>query len=1211
MMRLACFNVLRSTALSVACVAVSAAAEPVVAVGFTSQANWVLAPAAHDRVAIALRNPGASAWDGTLRLEVCDASGHPETSSEQAVHLAAQGQASADTAITVGAQPGERLLRWRLFSKPGQQVAGWERSAMVATDDYAFILFEREPIARGLEFRRDHVSPTEIISGGLHRWVWKCGYQSHPLGWWHSVYANLSDPGFRNGAAPVVDVTAYAIQRADAPINLSADAVIAAGGVVAKGWGSRGPKYVADPPWKEVTAQLDDALFNRTAHPAGDPNLHLTDGCDLRFNACSADGELRSLVVRRYARSGDVAWSRLLRPLGVDCGKDRFVFAPGATVPAVLTIANRAAIPFTATAAVTFSDYRDKQLWKRSVPVTIPAGVSGTCPVSVATTDLPRGVYTLAIDVAGLIRTETLITLSDETPIAKAKDGDFLYGTDIGGPWTDARKLDWADFMGFDLIRNCARTQTNDHADLDGAIAELKRRGLRGHLMADPAWNSDAAKRTEADAKTAEYLTWAATAHGDFLKWYELGNEPDLPFFFGGPTDAYVDGYRTLRNAIKQHDAESVVLNGGLCFAGKEAWTRAHEIVAKMPANEIDAWAYHGHGPGATAERNAWERQDKAVTGAGKQQIIYIETESGLFANDPPTRRRQAQTIVEKLVYVQSKGAPVFFWFSLNMAGRDWGYSTIEREREGRPAALAGRTMMQALKGLKWQAALDLQAPEAEAHLFAAADGRRCAVLWSDRGDITRLIAIGPGATALCTDLWGNQTPAASAGPGCVQVAVGADPLFVSWRTTDPTFTVTVPPPALVLPAVLNVVPGQRAVLPIALRNPTAVALAGTLHLTVVGGAPVKPTVQEQAVQLAASGTANATATFDVAAIATSAWPRQWTVFAPLDGEIDPGGFSAIPSTIANSSKDVRPLVGIPDGLDLDLAALCGGVAEKKQALCFATLVADRDSTIEIGASADWWMEWYVNGQRVFSTIDGGNQAPQQILAHVFTVQLKRGSNLLAVRVLSGSGGFRMVAGGPDELAAARRERAGEPDAVRVELRNGTQVLASEPVPVHVLRPVDALDPVPLATATDWTTQVVDGQLGSVTNLFAAQPESARWYQGPADLSARIWLRQSTEGLVVAMAVRDDLDRPGDHAVVRCAAGATLDQRWEQPFTRLKRDDTARLTWYQLTIPRARVGTARFAIQVEVHDDDWGEEKQWAAWGAGTDPERWYQAWLR
>ena len=79
------------------------------------------------------------------------------------------------------------------------------------------------------------------------------------------------------------------------------------------------------------------------------------------------------------------------------------------------------------------------------------------------------------------------------------------------------------------------------------------------------------------------------------------------------------------------------------------------------------------------------------------------------------------------------------------------------------------------------------------------------------------------------------------------------------------------------------------------------------------------------------------------------------------------------------------------------------------------------------------------------------------------------------------------------------------------------------------------------------------------------------------------------------------------HAVV-----AVIEDATDGHAARLStRDDKEKETLYLATVPRARIGADRFAIQVQVEDDDWGELKQHATWSAGNDAEEWFQAWLR
>lgn len=1170
---------------------------------FASADGWVVAPGSDGRAAITVRNRAGGVWDGTLRVEVCDRGGRLLDAQERPLRVAAGKETTEEVTVPLRSRAeGEHLLRWRLLRGPKdnrKQDAGWERSCVVAGPRAAFVLFEREPITRGIDFDRQRIAPVQITSGGLKRWVWRLAPGSAEEPWWRSTRFTLGDAAFRDGAMPVVDVDVRARLFGDAPMTITADTDSGGGGRIAFGWGGRGPGYLEDPPWRGLHATLDDARFAARKH-TGAPGDLLASGCDLRFNACAADGDIRSIVLLGHDRQKP-DWKRMLRPLGVDLGSDRYVFAPGTPVTARLRLANRSLVPYRGTLTASFANDLEVESWRREIPVEIEPDKTAEIPIEIDTKGLPMGVYRLALRVDAHIETRTLFGLSDLAVLPKAKPGEFLYGADLGGTWRDTRKLDWADYMGIDILRNSA----GGLDQLDEAVPVLRARGIQGTLMVDPPWDPDAGKRAKMAEDLAAKLEKAARTHADFLRWYELGNEPDLLFFYAGPIDAYIEGYRTMHAAIKRGDPDSVVMNGGLCYAGEEGWRRAHELIAKLPNELVDAWSYHGHGPGIKAERDAWERQDRAVRAVGKGGKPLLETESGLHAITPVELRRQAQTIVEKAIFAQSKGADFLLWFNLHMGESEWGYTTIEREREPRPAVLAHRAMVATLRGLRHVGTLDLAASGAEGHRFAAGD-RRALVLWSDAAEMTRTIAIGPGCKDLRRiDLFGNATPEREVAAGQVRLMIGADPVYLTWTAGDAESVARVLPPALVAPARLRVVPGRPAQLALTVRNGGDQPLAARIATSVQGEAPIR--IPEDATATVTPGTESAvTVPLEVAAVATSTWPRQWTVFAPVAGNVDLAGMTDIPRALGGVDASLRAQPGVPDGNGgVDLAPLAGGVKEKRQALCFAWLESETGGPVEIGTGADWWMEWWVNGERIGSTLDSGNGGAAGILNRTFTARLKPGRNLLAVRVLSGSGGFRLAAGGATEIAAARRAREGRRDALQVELHGADGMLAREQVVVEVLRPLDAV-----AGKPDWTALAPDGVLGAVANRYQAQPDETRWYRGGDDFSGRIWARAAADGLQVAIAVQDDLQKAGDRCVLRLAVGPTLSERIEVPLA-VRRDDAAKLTWYTATVPSARLGADRFAIQVHAMDDDWGELKQDARWGEGDDPEGWFQAWIR
>ncbi len=143
-------------------------------------------------------------------------------------------------------------------------------------------------------------------------------------------------------------------------------------------------------------------------------------------------------------------------------------------------------------------------------------------------------------------------------------------------------------------------------------------------------------------------------------------------------------------------------------------------------------------------------------------------------------------------------------------------------------------------------------------------------------------------------------------------------------------------------------------------------------------------------------------------------WPRHWMVFPNVAGDrINFAGIDALPGKLEWDGKSaIGQSVTSQEGR-IDIAPLGGGVGERKEAILFAEIESPRAQTVQIGASADWYMEWFVNGQKAYSTLESGNVGAQSLTSHVFPVALRAGKNLVAVRVQSGSRGWNFLSGGP------------------------------------------------------------------------------------------------------------------------------------------------------------------------------------------------------
>ncbi len=150
-------------------------------------------------------------------------------------------------------------------------------------------------------------------------------------------------------------------------------------------------------------------------------------------------------------------------------------------------------------------------------------------------------------------------------------------------------------------------------------------------------------------------------------------------------------------------------------------------------------------------------------------------------------------------------------------------------------------------------------------------------------------------------------------------------------------------------------------------------------------------------------------------------WPTRWTVFyTPEERRILRAGsardaisppsqqdLSRIPENLVIDEQALQKIqLETPPSGVLDLAGALGATFDGRTAFAYATLEVRERIELTIYAGADYWMQWWVDGQSVFDTLNGGNRTSVAEVAHSFSVDLEEGSHVLVVRVISGSGGW-------------------------------------------------------------------------------------------------------------------------------------------------------------------------------------------------------------
>jgi hypothetical protein len=590
------------------------------------------------------------------------------------------------------------------------------------------------------------------------------------------------------------------------------------------------------------------------------------------------------------------------------------------------------------------------------------------------------------------------------------------------------------------------------------------------------------------------------------------------------------------------------------------------------------------------------------------------------------------------MVYAQSEHEPLLMFFRLFMegdsSGTEGGYGLSDNFIEPHPAIFAYRNMVERLRHQTYERTLDLagkaSAPGIDAYVFAerridgSLSGRKTLVVFAENPSQTGLqfkldTPTASVDSAKLYDMYGNASPAPLRAGNITALNVGENPVFLSWTSAGDASQVDVIPPMLALgdhqPLLVNAANTVRVIVHNALAEPlqTAVSLAAQTRVT----ATITPAVVDLQLGPGQSSTASFRVSLDQSRIPLRL-PHWWKVFTGVAADqADPAHLTAIPDTLPGAAG---PLAGqyvwSPDNR-LDFAKLAGGFTERRAALALAYLDSAEDVSLPCAASADWYMAWYANGTKVYDTLDVGNRGGT-LADHTFELPLKKGRNLITVEVLSGSGGWALSYGGPKERQIAT-SGGKDPDCLLVTAAsqgNGPDPLA---VPVNLQETLPTLSA--QASLDDFSTWPTEEPFAvpdeaAIRNLWVKEPDSTKWYAGPADLSARFWLRDSGDKLEFVAIVTDDkqveasslqdLDQ-GDavrvvlaadngHVLVDSIGGLVTGKPANRstvplPFF-VTADTKSHQILYRWEIPKTLLGGNPFRLSASVLDNDSGYLKQ-------------------
>ncbi|NMA19270.1 MAG: hypothetical protein GX927_01720, partial [Lentisphaerae bacterium] len=142
-------------------------------------------------------------------------------------------------------------------------------------------------------------------------------------------------------------------------------------------------------------------------------------------------------------------------------------------------------------------------------------------------------------------------------------------------------------------------------------------------------------------------------------------------------------------------------------------------------------------------------------------------------------------------------------------------------------------------------------------------------------------------------------------------------------------------------------------------------------------------------------------------------FPRHWLVFADVDRNLE--------APVDTIPQEIGGVKGQPMTLNGGLLSLKPYFAKPQLRNCawlYAEIEAPYACEYTIGAGADYFMALYVNGVKIIDTLQAGNRDyPPHFSNHIANAAIRKGSNIIAVKFLSGSGSNpRISLGGANEL---------------------------------------------------------------------------------------------------------------------------------------------------------------------------------------------------
>lgn len=272
------------------------------------------------------------------------------------------------------------------------------------------------------------------------------------------------------------------------------------------------------------------------------------------------------------------------------------------------------------------------------------------------------------------------------------------------------------------------------------------------------------------------YISALLERYGDVSRFVQIFNEPDQVEFWAGTPDEFVGQFRFSREQISEDLPGVAVANGGYAFVD----VAKTEYFIRQLHSLVDLPAYHAHGElRGMMENFALLRKQYGAVGVASAR--WVNTETGFDAWRLDQERRQAQAVVQKVLYGWAHEHAGVMLFCGRMTrgpgreGRDLGlvdYQFCPRFSYG---AVAG--LVSVLQG----AVFDRVLKEAEGvHVYSFRRGGDMIVSAFSLNDEGELSFASDAGEVILYDAMGNEHSRFL--PGKVSVSLDGYPVYLVFR---------------------------------------------------------------------------------------------------------------------------------------------------------------------------------------------------------------------------------------------------------------------------------------------------------------------------------------------------------------------------------------------------------------------------------------------